>query len=217
MKSFAVIGVGRFGRAVATTLYTLGCEVLVIDKNEQIIQSIADEVTHAVTVETLDEATLKALGIRNYDAVIVAIGDELEASMLVSLMLKELGVKYIISKAQGELHAKLLTKIGIDKVILPERDIGERVANTLVNTNIIDFIELSPEYSIAEISPPSQWVVKTLVNLDLRTKHRINVISIINGKEVNVNPRPEYTIKNGDRLAVIGCTNDINSLNKTKI
>ncbi len=217
MKSFAVIGVGRFGRAVATTLYTLGCEVLVIDKNEQIIQSIADEVTHAVTVETLDEATLKALGIRNYDAVIVAIGDELEASMLVSLMLKELGVKYIISKAQGELHAKLLTKIGIDKVILPERDIGERVANTLVNTNIIDFIELSPEYSIAEISPPSQWVGKTLVNLDLRTKHRINVISIINGKEVNVNPRPEYTIKNGDRLAVIGCTNDINSLNKTKI
>ncbi|MCK9478744.1 MAG: TrkA family potassium uptake protein [Firmicutes bacterium] len=217
MKSFAVIGAGRFGRAVATTLYNLGCEVLVIDKNEQVVQNIADDVTHAVAVKTLDEATLKSLGIRNFDAAIVAIGDELESSMLVSLMLKELGVKYIISKAQGELHAKLLTKIGIDKVILPERDIGERVANQLVNTNIIDFIELSPQYSIAELTPPPQWVGKTLIKLDLRAKHKINVIAIINKGGVNINPDAEYIIKKDDQLAVVGCINTINSLVKVNL
>lgn len=216
MKSFAIIGAGRFGRSVATTLYSLGYEVLVIDRNEHVIQSIADYVTHAVTVKTLDESTLKSLGIRNFDVAIVAIGDHIESSMLVSLMLKELGVKYVISKAQGELHAKLLTKIGIDRVVLPERDMGERVANQLVNTNVIDFIELSPEYSIVEISPPAKWVGKSLVNLDLRAKHKINVIAIINDKGVDITPAPDYTIKSNDQLAIVGSIDMINSLTTDK-
>jgi len=216
MKSFAVIGAGRFGRSVATTLYRLGCEVLVIDRDEQIIQSIADDVTHAVSVKKLDEATLKSLGIRNFDGVIVAIGDELESSMLVSLMLKEIGVEYVISKAQGELHAKLLSKIGVDRVVLPEKDMGERVANQLVNTNLLELIELSSEYSIAEITPPSGWHNKTLIQLDLRAKHQINVIAIINDNGVSITPSPDYIIKSSDQLAIVGSINTINALTKDK-
>lgn len=212
MKSFAVIGAGRFGRAVATTLYSLGCEVLVIDRDEEIIQSISDEVTHAVTVKTLDETVIKSLGIRNFDAAIVAIGEELESSVLVTLMLKDLGVKYVVSKAQGELHAKVLSKIGADKVILPERDMGERVANQLVNTNVIDLIELSSEYSIAEVNPPLQWIGKSLKELDLRTKNKISIISVKNQNNVTINPGPEYVVKEDDELAVVGSIHTIKSL-----
>jgi trk system potassium uptake protein TrkA len=216
MKNFAIIGAGRFGRAVAVTLYDLGCEVLVLDRDEEIIQSIADSVTHAVAVRTLDEATLKSLGIRNFDAVVVAIGDELEASVLVTLLLKEMGVKNVISKANGELHAKLLGKIGVDRVVLPEYDMGVRVANQLVNTNIIDHIDLSPEYSIAEISAPARWIGKSLIELDLRSGHNINVIAIKNRAEVNVNPSPDYVLRLGDELAVVGGTAAINALTKEK-
>lgn len=216
MKSFAVIGAGRFGRSVATTLYDLGCEVLVIDKDEEVVQSIAEHVTHAVTVRSLDESILKSLGIRNFDAAIVAIGDQLESSVLVTLMLKELGVKYVISKAQGELHAKVLSKIGVDKVVLPERDMGERIANQLMNSNVIEHIELSSEYSIAEISPPSKWIGKTLVQLELRAKHNINVIAIKNGQDVNVTPNPDYVIKQSDELAVVGSIGTINKLTTDK-
>lgn len=216
MKSFAVIGAGRFGRAVATTLYDLGCEVLVIDRDEEIIQRIADDVTHAVTIRTLDEPTLKSLGIRNFDVVIVAIGDELEASVLVTLLLKDMGVNNVISKANGELHAKVLSKIGADKVVLPEYDMGVRIANQLVNTNVIDHIELSPEYSIAEISTPTQWIGMSLIELDLRAKHNINVIAIKNKDSVNVNPSPEYIVKAADVLAVVGSIGTINLLIKDK-
>ncbi len=212
MKSFAVIGVGRFGRSVATTLYSLGCEVLVIDRNEEVIQSIADEVTHAITVKTLDEAVMKSLGMRNFDAAIVAIGDELESSVLVALMLKEIGVKYVIAKATGELHAKVLSKIGVDKIIQPEHDMGERVANQLVNTHVIDLIELSPEYSIAEVMPPCQWVGRSLQELDLRVKHKINVIAVKKDAEVNISPGPEYVIQQDDELAVVGSINTIKAL-----
>ena len=216
MKSFAVIGAGRFGRSVATTLYSLGCEVLVIDRNEEVIQSIADEVTHAVAVKALDESIMKSLGIRNFDAAIVAIGDELESSVLLTLMLKEVGVKYVVSKAQGELHAKVLSKIGVDKVVLPEHDMGERIANQLVNTNVIDLIELSPEYSIAEISPPCQWIGKSLQQLNLRVKHKINIIAIKNKNEVNINPGADYVIQQDDELAVVGSINTIRALLREK-
>ncbi|MDD3766795.1 MAG: TrkA family potassium uptake protein [Eubacteriales bacterium] len=217
MKSYAVIGAGRFGLSVAKTLYKLGAEVLVIDRNEEIIQNISDEVTHAVVVRTLDEQTLRSLGILNFDVVVVGIGDELEASVLVSLLLKEMGVKHVVSKATGELHAKLLHKIGVDKVVLPERDMGIRIANQLVNTHVLDNINLSPEFSIAEITPPDKWIGKSLVELSLRAKYGINVIAIKNEQGVRSNPHPEYMVRKNDILAVSGDSETIISLVQEKL
>lgn len=162
MKQFAVIGCGRFGSSVAKTLYKLGNDVLAIDRDGEIIQDISDSVTHAAEADVMDENVLKDLGIRNFDVVIVSIGSDLEASIMATLVAKELGVKTVVAKAQNELHAKVLYKIGADKVIFPERDMGVRVAHNLVSTNILDFIELSPDYSIVEINAISEWENKAL-------------------------------------------------------
>ena len=147
MKQYVVIGCGRFGSSVAKTLYELGNDVLAIDRNEEIVQEIYEYVTHAVQADVMDENVLKELGIRNFDVVIVSIGSDLEASILATLIAKELGVKVVIAKAQSELHGKVLSKIGADKVIFPERDMGVRVGHNLVSSNILDFIELSPDFS----------------------------------------------------------------------
>jgi trk system potassium uptake protein TrkA len=147
-----VIGIGRFGKSVATNLYSLGYEVLAIDKSEKKIQDIANEVTHAVQIDARDEEALKALGIRNFDVAIVAIGDDIQSNILVSVMLKEIGVKTIIAKAKNAMHGKVLEKIGVDRVIYPERDMGLKVAQSLTSPNdLLDFIELSSRYSIAEV------------------------------------------------------------------
>jgi len=138
MNSFVVIGMGRFGQSVAKTLYQLGKDVLVIDQDEEVIQEISEEVTHAVVGNATDEHVLKSLGIRNFDVAVVAIGVDIQSSILVTVLLKELGVKYVVAKAQTELHAKVLNKVGADKVIFPERDMGIRVARNLVSTNIPD-------------------------------------------------------------------------------
>ena len=150
-KQFLIIGLGRFGSSIAKTIYELGHDVLAIDKDEEKVQEISDYVTHAVQMDSTDESILKTLGVTNFDVAVVTIGSNLQDSVMATLILKELGVKYIIAKANNELHAKVLTKIGADKVVLPERDMGTRVAHNLVSSNILDYIELSEEYSILEI------------------------------------------------------------------
>ncbi|MDO0500612.1 TrkA family potassium uptake protein, partial [Clostridioides difficile] len=163
MKQYIVIGCGRFGSSVASTMHLLGHQVMAIDKNEDSVQSISDKVTHSLIVDVTDEQALRSLGLGNFDVAVVAIGSDIRASIMATLIAKEMGVELIICKAKDELQAKVLYKIGADRVVFPERDMGVRVAHNLVSDNILDHIELDPEYSIVEIVTPNSWVGKTLI------------------------------------------------------
>lgn len=209
LKSFVVIGCGRFGASVARTLYGLGNEVMVIDISEEAIREISEEATYAVRADAMDETVLKDLGLRNFDVAVIAIGSDIEASIMATLVVKELGIKKVIAKAQSELHRKVLDKIGADKVIFPERDMGIRVAHNLTSTNILDFIEVSPDYNIIELTSLKEWENKTLGQLKLATKHGLNVMAIKRGDKVTVSPSGEIMIEKDDVLVVIGNTADI--------
>jgi trk system potassium uptake protein len=204
MKQYAVIGLGRFGTSVAKTLYKAGYEVMAIDTNEDRVQEMMDEVTHAVQADAIEEDTLKELGIRNFDVAIVAIGHDIQSSILTTVMLKEVGVKYVVAKAQNELHGKVLSKVGADKVVYPERDMGIRVANNLVSSKLLDHIEISPEYSILEIAAPERLVGKTLIQTNLRAKFGVTVMAIKRGKEMIVSPKASELIQTDDILLAIG-------------
>jgi trk system potassium uptake protein len=211
-KQFIVIGVGRFGSSVARTLYTHGSDVLVIDSNENAIQEISDDVTKAFQMDATDESALRSLGIRNFDVAVIAIGSNLQSSIVATLLVKELGIKYIITKAHDDLHAKILYKIGADRVILPEKDMGVRVANNLISTSILDYIELLPDYNIAEIATPEEWNGKTLRELNLRSAYGINVMAIKRENTVNVSPAANDRIELGDILVAIGGSNELGML-----
>lgn len=208
-KQFVVIGLGRFGTSVAKTLYTLGNDVLAIDSSDDIVQDISDSVTHSVQIDATDENSLRALGIRNFDVAVITIGSDIQSSTMATLLVKEMGVKYIIAKANTEIHAKVLYKIGADRVVFPERDMGVRVAHNLVSTNILDYIELSPNYSIAEIVTPKIWHGKTLNELSIRANYGINVVALKRGEEINVSPVAEDTIESGDIIVAIGSEEDL--------
>lgn len=209
MKQFAVIGCGRFGSSVAKTLYNEGHDVLVIDKDPVIVQEIADQVTYAVQVDTIDESALKSLGLTNFDVVIVSIGADIQASILTTLICKEIGVKKIIAKAQTEIHGRLLNKVGADSVVFPERDMGVRVAHNLVSPSILDYIELSPDYSIVEISVLDEWEGKSLLDLRLPSKYGVNILAIKHKNDINISPNANYKIVLGDVLVVIGNNKDL--------
>ncbi|WP_291653629.1 TrkA family potassium uptake protein [Clostridium sp.] len=211
-KQFVIIGLGRFGSSIAKTLYSLGNDVLAIDKDEDIVQEIADSVTHAVQLDATDENALRALGIRNFDVAVVTIGDNIQSSIMATLLVKELGVKYIIAKGHSDLHAKVLYKIGADRVVLPEKDMGVRVAHNLVSANILDYIELSEDYSVMEIQVLNEWSGKTLNELRLRSKYGINVMAIKRGDEVNLSPSAEDIIEDNDVIVAIGSADDLNRL-----
>lgn len=213
-KQFAVIGMGRFGTSVAQSLARLGYEVLAIDANDARIQDVVNKVTHAVAADSTDEEALRALGIRNFDVVVVAIGQDIQASILTTLILKELGVPCIIVKAQNELHGKVLSKIGADKVIFPERDMGLRVAHNLISPNLIDFIELSEDYSIAELQAMPVMVGKNLKQLDIRARFRCNVMAIKTGDKMNIAPNAEDSIREGDVLVIVGRNDDLARLER---
>ena len=214
MKQFIVIGLGRFGSSIAKTLYNLGYDVMGIDNNEEIVQNIASSITHSVQADATDENTLKALGVRNFDVAIVSIGDDIQASILVTLILKEMGIKYVVGKAQNELHGKVLYKIGADRVIFPERDMGIRVAHNLVSSNILDYIELSPDFSIVEVNAIPEWINKTLRQLNMRTKYGLNVMAIKRNNEVMISPHADDMILENDILVVVGQKQDIEKLEK---
>jgi len=211
-KQFAVIGIGRFGSSVAKALTDMGYEVLAIDESEQRIQEIAGMVTHAVSADCTDEEALRALGIRNFDVVVVAIGQDIQSSILTTLILKELGVKTLIVKAQNELHGKVVAKIGADKVVYPERDMGLRVAHQLVSPNFIDHIELSEDYSIVEIKAPVQMVGKSLKQLNIRARYKCNVMAIKNGGRMDIAPNADDLITAQDIFVIVGKNSDLRKL-----
>jgi trk system potassium uptake protein TrkA len=212
MKQFIVLGLGRFGSAVATTLVELGHEVLGVDIDEERVDVLKDKITQAVQADITEEKVLKELGVKNFDAAIVGIATDLETSILVTMMLKEMGIKYIIAKAQNNLHAQVLKKIGVDKVVFPERDMGARIAQRLITPNIKDYIELEPDYNVIEIEALLEFADKTLSELDLRNKYGINVLAIKRNDSFNISPRAKDVIKKGDFLIVIGETKKITEL-----
>ncbi|MCT4543347.1 MAG: TrkA family potassium uptake protein [Vallitalea sp.] len=215
-RDFVVFGLGKFGKSVAQSLSKNGCEVLAIDKNEEVIQDIAPTVTHAVQADVTDQDALNALGVRNFDAAIIAISNDMQSSIMATILVKELGVPYVLAKAQNEIHKKVLEKVGADKVVFPEREIGVRIANNLISENFVDYIELSEDYSIVEVSILDEWIGKTLKELDMRAKYGMNVMAIRKGASITITPGPNVTLEEGNVLVVIGSNKDLTKINIIK-
>ncbi|WP_294795829.1 TrkA family potassium uptake protein [uncultured Fenollaria sp.] len=214
MKSFVIIGLGRFGMALSKELSRIGHEVLAIDYDPALISEVADYVTHAVEADAKNEMALKEIGLSNFDVAVISIGSDLEASIIATLTCKELGIKTIIAKATSESHGKVLSKIGANKIIFPERDMGTRLAHNLTFKNIIDYIELSSDYSIAEVKILKSWVGKSLLDLKLRNIYGVNVIAIKNDDKIDVSPKPDKGLEQGDVLVLLGQVDDISALEK---
>ncbi|MBU1912433.1 MAG: TrkA family potassium uptake protein [Candidatus Omnitrophica bacterium] len=216
MRQFAVIGLGRFGLSVAKTLTEQGCQVLAIDKDDGLVQDASEFVTEAVQVDSTDEKSLKAVGIKNVDVAVVGIGTNLEASILTTLTLKEMGVQEIVARAVTQEHGKVLEKVGATKVVFLERDMGIRVANSLTSPSIIEHIYLSPEYSIMETVTPQAFVSQSIGSLDIRAKYGLTIIGIrkkeqanVKVCELNISPKADYVIKQGDVLILLGSNENL--------
>ncbi|OMP67006.1 potassium channel family protein [Domibacillus epiphyticus] len=213
-QQYAVIGMGRFGSSVAKQLYDAGQEVMGIDIEEKQVEDAELFITHGAVADTTVKATLKSLGIRNVDCVIVAIGSNMQASILTVLLLKEIGIKKVIAKALNEQHGQVLEKVGADWIVYPDKDMGERVAHQLLSPNVINFIELSKEYSIEEINIPENMVGKSLRELDIRANYNVSVIAVMSHGDILISPSSTQTIHKGDILIVIGKKQDLSALTK---
>ena len=203
MKQYLVIGLGRFGSAVAVTLAEQGMQVLAIDRSMEAVEIHRSRLTDVVCGDAMDRGVLEQIGAADFDVAIVTIGEDIKASGVITMQLKELGVKSVIVKAADDFHGRMLTKLGADKVIFPERDMGQRIAHNLVSEKIMDFIELSPDYSLVELRPRPEWVGKPLKELNLRSRHRINVVAVRSGETVNAMPDMNTCIGENDVMLVV--------------
>lgn len=213
-KEFVVIGLGRFGGSIVSELIELGADVMAIDISSSKVDEFATIATQAVTADTTDESVLKSLGIRNFEHVIVAIGENIQASILTTLILKEIGVPKITVKAQNDYHEKVLRKIGADQVVHPERDMGFRIANNMMSNNILDYLELSDEHSIAEFQVNDKLAGKSIIDLDIRAKYGVNIVAIKRDKDIVISPQADDKIQREDILIIIGSDKDIHHFEK---
>ncbi|MCZ8522398.1 MULTISPECIES: potassium channel family protein [Paenibacillus] len=216
-SQYAVIGLGRFGSSVAKELMKLGYEVLGIDRDEEAVEEMADKLTHAVVADATDEEVLRSLGIRNFDCVVVSIGDDIQSSILTAILLKDIGVGTVVAKALSELHGKVLGKIGVDRIIYPERDMGIRVAHQLVSPNLLDYIELSKEYTIAELAVPSCLSGRSLKDLDTRARYGCSVVAINKKSGVIIAPTATDTVEEKDIMVIIGTNQQIETFENAVI
>lgn len=209
-QTFAVIGLGRFGGSVCKTLADAGQEVLAIDKYESRVNDYKDIATQAVVADAQDEDVLRSLGIRNVDHVIVAIGEDIQASILVTLMVKEQGVKYVTAKGQNEYHAKVLEKLGVDRVVHPERDMGVRIGRSLTSKNMVDYLDLDANFKLAEILITNpEFVGKSLAEMDFRDRYGLNVIALAHSRQEMVLPSAGDVLTENDSILVAGPTRAI--------
>ena len=213
-KQYMVLGLGRFGESLAKSLYKQGHEVLAIDSDEELVDAIAPYVTQAIRIDATDEGALQSLGVRNFDAAIVSIGQNMRDSILVCVLLKELGVPYLIAKATDELHAKVLRNVGVDRVIFPERDMGMRLAKSLLTPNVLELMDLSDDYQLVEIILPMKWAGNSIIGVDVRKKYGISILAIHRGGQFLVSPSPDTVFETGDILLVLGQKDDLDSLDK---
>lgn len=216
-KEFAILGLGKFGISLATSLSDAGCEVMVADREAKMVDMVVDFVAHAEVGDITDREFLASLGLSNYDAVIIGIGDDLEAGVMGTILAKELGAKMLIAKAGSELQAKILRKVGADKVVFPERESGIRIANQLVHGNYFDAIELSDIYSILDIPVPEAWVGKSLAALGIRSKHKVSILGIRRGENLIINPAPTAPLAQDDLLIVLGENKHLEKLRKADV
>jgi trk system potassium uptake protein len=216
-NQFAVIGLGRFGTSLSKELINLGYEVLGIDKDVDIVDEMSDVLTHAVVADTTEEEVLKSLGIRNFDCVVVAIGDDIQASILTAILLKDMGVKTVVAKALSELHGKVLNKLGVDRIVYPERDMGIRVAHQLVSPNLLDYIELSNDYTIVELSVPKSLSGLTIKELAPRAKYGCSVVAINKKDGVIIAPTADDRVSENDIMVIIGTNEQIEQFEKEVI
>ena len=214
MKSYIVIGLGLFGAETARQLCTLGCEVLAMDLRADLVQQVANSVTHAVVGDGQDKEVLRALDAGSFDCAIIAIGDDLAASVLTTMNLKELGVPYIVCKAHDETHRRVMEKLGADRVIIPEYEFAGKLARSLSSHNVLDYIELSEDYGILEVPAPKGWIGKTILELDIRAKLGVNIIAVESRNETNVSPSANYRIAAGDIMVVLGDNNALEVVQK---
>ena len=214
MKSYVVIGLGRFGAEVARRLCALGCEVLAIDTRSDLVQQISAYVTQAVVADARDKEVLRALGLRDFDCAVVAIGGNLGDSVLATMNVKELGVAKVVCKAHDETHRQVLLKLGADQVVIPEQEQAARLAKSLSSYNVLDYIELSGEYGIIEVPAPRNWVGKSLKTLNVRAKLGVNILAIKQGDTINVSPSADYPIGSEDILVVLGDTAALEKVQK---
>lgn len=213
-KQYAVLGLGNFGTSVAMALQGLGCEVVVVDDDMEKVQQISDHVSYAMRADITDPALFQTMGARNLDGLIVAISENMEASIMASLLAKEAGVPYVLAKAQNEIHAVILKKIGADAIVYPEREMGARVAKNLVSTDFADWITLSTDYSMVEVQIPHRWVGKTMKELDIRKTHGVNVVGFMDGEDIEINPDPTVPLKENIILILIGKNQDLQRFKK---
>ena len=213
-KQYIVVGLGRFGSAIAETLCESGEEVLGVDMDMDLVEHMSSRITHAVQMDAMDRNALKALGVQDFDVAFVTMGSDIRASGMITLLMKELGVKRVIAKAHDDFHGRMLEKLGADKVLFPERDMGRRIAHNLVSGNIIDYLELSPDYSMAEIHPKPEWTDKALKDLALRSRVGVNVIAIKNGDELNAMPQPDTVIRENDVLLVVASEQTLSTMDR---
>ena len=214
MKTYIVVGLGRFGTEAACQLCAHGAEVLAMDTSSELVQRVSDSVTHAVVGDARDKSVLRALGAAQFDCAIVAIGDSLADSVLATMNLKELGIPKIICKAHDETHREVLRKLGADQVVIPEKENAARLAKNLTTPNVLEYIELSPDYGIVEVPAPQKWFNKTLIELNVRATLGVNIIAIKRNEQFDVSPSAQYKILEGDVLVIVGGTAELKAVQK---
>lgn len=208
-KQFAVFGLGSFGKSVALTLQSFGCDVIAVDNSYEKIQDIADSVSYAMCGDVTEPEFMKTIGARNLDGAVIAVSENLEAAIMATMISKEMGISYVLVKAMDELQGKILEKVGADSIVYPEIDMGERVAKKLISTEFIDWIELSPDYSLTEKLLPKQWEGKSLAELRVREKYGINVIGILKEDKMDMALDPSKPLQPDDMLFIIGKNSDL--------
>lgn len=211
-RSYAVIGLGQFGMTVALTLADADCDVLAIDDREENVQDIAEKVSYAVKADVKEPGILQSVGVQNVDVAVIAVAENMEASIIAAMQVKELGVPFVMAKAMNALHGRILEKIGADKVIYPEQSMGVRVARNLLSSGFLDTFELSPEFSMAEFKIPDSWVGKTLCDLKIREKNKINLVGLKQGNDVDINPNPAEPLPADCTVMAIGKNEDLNKV-----
>lgn len=214
MKSFVIVGLGRFGTQAAKRLCQQNCEVLAIDTNGDLVQQLADSVTQAVVADARDKEVLRALGVKDFDCAMVAIGDSLADSVLATMNLKELGVPYVVCKAHDETHRQVLQKLGADRVVIPEQEQADRIVKSLSSLKVQDYIELSEDYGIVEMPVPDAWQDKSLLELNVRAKLGINILAIKRAGAITVSPAAGFCFAQGDVMLVLGDTKALNAVQK---
>lgn len=216
-KQYAVFGLGSFGRSVAVTLQELGCEVIAVDNCMEHVEAVSSYVSYAMQANIGDPEVIKSLGTRNLDGVVVAAAEDMEASVMATLVSKEIGVPFVLAKAKSDLHAKILKKIGADSIVFPEKEYGESVARNLVSSEFADWLNLSAEYSLAEIAVPKKWIGKTLAELDVRRIYNVNVVGVKVGEDIQVNPDPHIPMREDIILILIGANDALERFGRKQV